>query len=336
MDTRLVLAQDAAMTADLLQHLGPVITSLASTKEAVIRTGALLIVKIDDKVAVHQLTASQQLQLDHHQPALATSPHEILTALRLGFTGTADLAEGSDPAIDQRAAKPLPPSMTTRMSVLSFPGAYEDDQGVEPVVWRIEPSGRNGDKLPRFEIHTTVRGVPIWGPDLDSLEPDEPNTAGIERLTLNTAGELDHCTLRGDLPCTIDIDGLRHQSALHFALDLRKKARAPKAENLHLSVIVDGMTYTVTDEWFEDGLQRLEGALPDGVRLVCCVTCLYSDYSPGGHGLLGIACHRGAKAQYLAVRSKADYWSVPVTEEVPETYLCPDYQRRIPGTGYRG
>jgi hypothetical protein len=25
-----------------------------------------------------------------------------------------------------------------------------------------------------------------------------------------------------------------------------------------------------------------------------------------------------------------------VTEEVPETYLCNEYQRRVPGTGYRG
>jgi hypothetical protein len=58
------------------------------------------------------------------------------------------------------------------------------------------------------------------------------------------------------------------------------------------------------------------------------VTCLYSDYSPAGHGLRGMRCHRGAKERYLAVRSKADYWSVPVTEEVPETYLCPEYQPR--------
>jgi hypothetical protein len=25
-----------------------------------------------------------------------------------------------------------------------------------------------------------------------------------------------------------------------------------------------------------------------------------------------------------------------VTEDVPETYLCGEYQRRVPGTGYRG
>jgi len=80
----------------------------------------------------------------------------------------------------------------------------------------------------------------------------------------------------------------------------------------------------------------LEAALPDDLRLRCCVTCLYSDYSPAGHGLMGMFCHRGAKEQYLAVKSKADYWAVPVTEEVVETYLCEDYVRRVAGTGYRG
>jgi hypothetical protein len=58
--------------------------------------------------------------------------------------------------------------------------------------------------------------------------------------------------------------------------------------------------------------------------------------SQGGHGLMGMRCHRDAKQQYLAVTSKRDYWSVPVTEVVTETYLCPEYQRRVPGTGYRG
>ncbi len=46
--------------------------------------------------------------------------------------------------------------------------------------------------------------------------------------------------------------------------------------------------------------------------------------------------HRRQPGAEVAVRSKADYWKVPVTEQVPETYLCPEYERRVPGTGYRG
>lgn len=82
-DSRLVLAHDAHVTSTLLQHLGPVLAALQSQKEAVVRLGAVLIVKLDDQLVVHQLTAAQQLQLDH-QPQLAMAPREILTALRLG------------------------------------------------------------------------------------------------------------------------------------------------------------------------------------------------------------------------------------------------------------
>ena len=81
-DSRLVLAQDAQVASTLLANLGPVVTSLQPLKEAVIRMGAVLIVKVDDSLAVHQLTAAQQLQLDH-QPQLAMAPRAILDALQL-------------------------------------------------------------------------------------------------------------------------------------------------------------------------------------------------------------------------------------------------------------
>lgn len=81
-DTRLVLAQDAAVTATLLANLGPVIASLQPTKDAVIRVGALLIVKVDWVVTVYQLTAAQQTVLDH-RPDLATAPHEVTTILNM-------------------------------------------------------------------------------------------------------------------------------------------------------------------------------------------------------------------------------------------------------------
>ena len=84
-DTRMVLAQDAVMTATLLQGVAPVIASLQPTKDAVVRAGAVLIVKVDWAVQVHQLTAAQQVVLDH-QPKLLSSPTAIVEALQLGGT----------------------------------------------------------------------------------------------------------------------------------------------------------------------------------------------------------------------------------------------------------
>lgn len=87
-DSRLLLAQDAEVTARLLQNLAPVIGSLQPTKDAVLRVGALLIVKVDWAVSVFQLTAAQQARLDHH-PQLASTPREIVAALQLASKETA-------------------------------------------------------------------------------------------------------------------------------------------------------------------------------------------------------------------------------------------------------
>lgn len=81
-EARLVQAQDAQNTALLTQSLAPVIASLQSTKDAVIRLGAVLEVKVDWTIIVTQLTAEQQLVLDH-SPQLMTTPQKILHGLVL-------------------------------------------------------------------------------------------------------------------------------------------------------------------------------------------------------------------------------------------------------------
>jgi hypothetical protein len=74
---------DAAdLTVVLLQNLAPLLASLQPTKDAVIRAGALLILKVNWQVPVFQLTAAQQAKLDH-RPQLASSPHEIVQVLQL-------------------------------------------------------------------------------------------------------------------------------------------------------------------------------------------------------------------------------------------------------------
>jgi hypothetical protein len=84
-DSRLVQGQDAYVTTTLLQNVGPVLQALQPTKDAVVRAGALLIVKIDWVVQVHQLTAAQQAILDH-QPHLVDRERDFLTAGRVSRT----------------------------------------------------------------------------------------------------------------------------------------------------------------------------------------------------------------------------------------------------------
>lgn len=106
LDSRLILAQDADVTARLMQNLPPVLGALQPTKDAMLRVGALLIVKMDWTVNVFQLTAAQQALLDHH-PQLATSPNEIAAVLNL--IPEEDPAGGSYPVEDGQARKIDPP-----------------------------------------------------------------------------------------------------------------------------------------------------------------------------------------------------------------------------------
>ena len=89
---------------------------------------------------------------------------------------------------------------------------------------------------------------------------------------------------------------------------------------------------------------EIQAKLPDGVFMKACINCAFSDYSPYGHGLFGnMICFRANKAGYLALPSGEDfekdaYFAVleTVSEMVQETHLCPEFQRRAPGMGYRG
>lgn len=79
--------------------------------------------------------------------------------------------------------------------------------------------------------------------------------------------------------------------------------------------------------------------MPEGVFIKACINCRYSDYSPYGHGLFGcMTCFRNIKAEYLKVTTKQEFWSLHGRQDrfVQETYLCGEFERRIPGTGYRG
>jgi hypothetical protein len=93
LESRVVLAQDAEITEKFLHNLGPLLESLQPTQDAVVRVGAVLVVKENWVITVRQLTAAQQLLLDH-APHLQTSPRETLRTLRLAESVAPPLRRG--------------------------------------------------------------------------------------------------------------------------------------------------------------------------------------------------------------------------------------------------
>jgi hypothetical protein len=237
--------------------------------------------------------------------------------------------------VDQQEAEPERSSLVP----FTFPGTYQDSAGQQDISWQVRPQWFPG-ALPGFEIGTVVRGVECSGPDFDALDPASPSDARAAGLDVGSTGELTACTLSGDIPCALEDNGQLRQDQVRFWLELKPRDLIRRGDNvkknLRASAQVRGETFEAVGESFEEALLGLEAKLPAGARLVCCVTCQFSDYSPLGSGLTGMYCHRDAKEQYLAVRSKDDYWDVPATEHVMETHRCAEYAQRVHGTGYRG
>jgi hypothetical protein len=198
---------------------------------------------------------------------------------------------------------------------ITFPGTYDDERGLEPLQWHISPTWPVG-WVPGYTVSTVIRGVRVHGADFDVLLP--PHHGGEGLLHWDRRG-LVECLLTGDIPVTVEAAGAAHPAVLRFELDLRRSSRAdPAASTLRLTCSVDGKQTSVTDDWFEGGLGKLDAGLPSGHRLKACATCAWADYSPAGHGLTGMRCHRDAGT------SEPD-----VTEEVLETYLCASFRRRL-------
>jgi hypothetical protein len=69
----------------------------------------------------------------------------------------------------------------------------------------------------------------------------------------------------------------------------------------------DRVASSGTSGWFEDELAQVQRQLPQSVFIKACINCLFSDYSPSGHGLYGqMMCFRNIKTEYLQVKSKQD------------------------------
>jgi hypothetical protein len=146
---------------------------------------------------------------------------------------------------------------------------------------------------------------------------------------------------------TADVDETLPLAVLDGGDERRGELRiklAVEPENkwrLQLALDLDGQEYASRGGWsvFEDELHDLAHELPDHMLLKCCWGCAFSDYSPLGNDVFGsLACFRDNKRIYLAVHGKEQLLAIweTRTEMVEETYLCPEFAPRVPGTGYRG
>ncbi len=212
-----------------------------------------------------------------------------------------------------------------------YPAWYRDARGEEETVIR-----NDGESL-----RMTVRGVEFAGWMLDDFEPVEgTDPAALEPFTLHS-GSLWGYEIEYDVSQPMIRCGQAEQATLHVQIVLGPPGErgGVTGERFTLRLLFDEHSYESRDEsgWIENALLEVQAALPDGVYMKNCFNCASSDYSPGGNGAFGcMKCFRNDKNAYLSARSKNEFFRLKNTEWVQETYLCPEFDRRVPGTGYRG
>ena len=216
-----------------------------------------------------------------------------------------------------------------------WPFIYTDFRGCEKTVVR-----NDGQKL-----RVAIRGVEFEGSDFDGFEPLHDIGVRASEFTLLDGRDLCDCRMECEIPMVVVQDGIDLQAILYMRLVLGKPAPRPRggidAEDLVLELAFDGkrfMSRGISEGWFEDELQDIQKALLPDAYLKCCFGCGLSDYSPYGHGLFGcMQCYRSCKEAYRKVTSKLQIWPIMgQSESVQETWLCEEFERRKPGTGYRG
>ncbi|MGW2397398.1 DUF6304 family protein [Kitasatospora sp. NPDC001664] len=188
-----------------------------------------------------------------------------------------------------------------------------------------------------------LRGNRFEGTSLDGLELVGAPAETDEPPALDH-GDLCSCTIEWSMPVEVslpdtgpvsaplDVRLVLGDPALTRAVDLVSVTLA-----LHLPAGV--VETTAPQEYMEDALLDLQRGLPDGTRLLACISCAFSDYHPAGSGFIGaMACFRDRKDAYRAVVGKRGLFAVWAERSgfVQETFHCPDFEQRQPGTGYRG
>lgn len=216
------------------------------------------------------------------------------------------------------------------MRELIFPGTYRDARGTEDLTWRLCPvpgqDSPNGPGAGGFEFSCRVRGIELRSRSVEDFEIEAADRPAAVSAGLTILGDVvTDCVLAGEMPFALSINGVRETVALSFEIDQHHAEK--RYDIIRFRLPTPAGTYEVTDENFEDALERIHAALDPSIKLDCCLKCRWSAYQMYFQPTIGMSCNRDAPREHLAARTKHEIARVPLTEFVPETYLCDRFQR---------
>ncbi|MFH1299545.1 MAG: DUF6304 family protein [Planctomycetota bacterium] len=191
------------------------------------------------------------------------------------------------------------------------------------------------------EIRIKLDGWEFVGGMFDDMEPVQSD--GLPQRFRLARGDLCDCIFEFVIPILIDDRNQSVSAELMVQCELGQlnERGGIDREEFRVSLDYGAQKYISSGKsgCMEDELLEIQKQLPEHIFLKACINCLYSDYSPFGSGAFGrMMCFRNLKQEYLQVKSKEDFFHVHDRFDrlVQETWLCDEFERRVPDTGYRG
>ena len=234
--------------------------------------------------------------------------------------------------------------------IATYPTRYKDQAG------EINTEIKNRfDEETQLPLYLSLNGILFQGSSFDDFElinTGNYTTEKLNRFTLNKVKiwkseefvlELCNCELNFAIP-TLLINN-QENTTTNTSLKINLKLGKPASnggidfENATFEIEIEESKFISEGDVFEDAMIELQNQFADKYHFKNCFGCLYSDYSPYGNGFFGgMICLRNYKEEYLKTNSKSELLNLMEKEIiiVQETYCCPEFEKRLKNTGYRG
>jgi hypothetical protein len=190
------------------------------------------------------------------------------------------------------------------------------------------------------DLKIKLNGLEFTSRFIDDFVLSNKQQTENSRFQFNVHGELTNYRLIIQLPIRLSIDSKISEQILECELKINKtKDNYNQTIGKCFLKIQDKIIDSGEFDLFETGLDKLINQLPNNIKLICCYSCLYSDYSVYGQGFWGtMICFKNIKSDYLKVKDKDEYMEIMDNHDdiVAETHYCNDFKLRIKNTGYRG
>jgi hypothetical protein len=184
-----------------------------------------------------------------------------------------------------------------------------------------------------------LRGTELQGDDFDSLQVVSEASAHF-LLASFSGGYLSSCIIECVIPLLVVSGDNILQGLLHAHIELgeTEEIEGHRGCGLQLRLEFGDHSYVSTGKhggFWDDELFDIGKLLPPGTYIKSCINCALGDRGryQGAFGAVG--CYRVNKAAYFQFK-QSDWhperkWELLDlrTEDVQETYLCPEFEKRI-------